>query len=149
MKNSPLQLDDYFLSELQFTLLMDTSDVPLAQQFEPLSIKVNADTKMRGRDSRKWRCKLSVSSKGEKDGKYPYSFNVEYVGLFSVIDEFPAEHIEQMVKTNAPAVLYSSVREVLMFLTGRGRLTAVMLPSVTFLEPPKKPTGKRKVAKKK
>jgi hypothetical protein len=56
-----------------------------------------------------------------------------------------------MVRTNAPALLYSAAREALMYLTGRGRSPAILLPSITFLEPPKPPPtkqGKQKTAAK-
>jgi preprotein translocase subunit SecB len=155
MKNSPLQLEDYVLSDLQFTILLDLSDVPPSERnFDPLNIEVGATTQTIGRNVRKWRCQLNVWSKMDEGGKYPYTFKLQYTGFFRVVDEFPEEFIEQMVRTNAPAVLYSAAREMLMFLTGRGRLGAVMLPSVTFLELSKKPkpgakTSKKKIAKKK
>jgi preprotein translocase subunit SecB len=108
-----------------------------SQDFGVLSLEVDSETKMRGGNPRKWRSKVTVQSRAEQGKVYPYSFRIEYTGFFTVADEFPEEFVEQMVKTNAPAVLYSSAREALMFLTGRGRLRAVLLPSVTFLEPPK------------
>jgi len=153
MKNSPLQLEDYFVSDLQFSLLFDLKDVPPSgQDFDPVNLDLNTKTVRRGRDPRKWRCVLRVGAK--PNGNYPYSFSIEYTGFFSVIDEFPADFVEQMVKTNAPAILYSSAREALMYLTGRGRLRSILLPSITFLELPKgkkiaRATLPRKIAKKK
>jgi preprotein translocase subunit SecB len=155
VKNSPLQLEDYFVSDLQFSLLLNLKDVPPSgQDFDPVNMKLNAKTEMRERNPRKWRCVLRVGAHPKEGQNYPYSFSIEYTGFFSVIDEFPAEFVEQMVRTNAPAVLYSSAREALMHLTGRGRLTAVLLPSITFLELPKgkkaaRATLPRRIAKKK
>jgi preprotein translocase subunit SecB len=138
MKNSPLQLEDYLLSELQFRILLDLKEIPPSEQdFDALTLQVSAKTEKRGRDPRKWRCDLTVRSNPQAKGNFPYAFSIQYTGFFAVIDEFPLEYVEQMVKTNAPAILYSSARETLMHLTGRGRLTAILLPSITFLELPK------------
>lgn len=126
---------------LRFSLLLDLKTTPAPEQdFDALNLELNTITEMRERDPRKWRCVLTVRSKPGKGQKHPYSFSIQYTGLFSVIDEFPSKFVEQMVRTNAPAILYSSAREALMYLTGRGRLTAVLLPSITFLE---LPTGKK------
>jgi len=89
---------------------------------------------------------LVVRSKEEKAANYPYNFELIYVGFFKVIEEFPPERIEQMVRVNAPALLYSAAREMLVYLTGRGRMPGILLPSITFIEPIKpapKRVGKR------
>jgi preprotein translocase subunit SecB len=148
MQNSPLQLEDYFLKSLRFALVSPITEIPdPGAKYDPLSIEIDAKTeKLEGGPSR-WRCQVSVTSKDEEAKNFPYSFEMVYVGFFGVVPEFPAERLEQMVRTNAPALLYSAAREALMYLTGRGRLPAILLPSITFLEPPSKsrhqPTKKR------
>ena len=102
-----------------------------------LDIEVNADTQMRNGDPLSWRSEITVKSKDEKEGAYPYTFSVVYVGFFRVVKEFPSELAEQLARTNGPALLYSAAREALMYLTGRGRFPAILLPSITFLEPPR------------
>jgi preprotein translocase subunit SecB len=139
MQNSPLQLEDYMLKRLRFALtspLKELLDAP--GRYDLLDIEVNSQTDNRD-DPLRWRSEILIRSKDEKEGNYPYSFELVYVGFFRVVEGFPSDRIEQMVRANAPALLYSAARETLMYLTGRGRLPAIMLPSVTFIEPP---TGK-------
>ncbi len=91
-----------------------------------------------------------VRSKDEGEGTYPYTFQLTYVGFYKVVKQYPSDRIEQMVKTNAPALLYSAAREAIVYLTGRGRSPAILLPSITFLQPPPKVTKTvtKKAAKK-
>ena len=77
---------------------------------------------MLGDDSLAWRCEVTVRSKTEGEGTYPYSFELLYVGFFRVVKEFPPDRIQQMVKVNGPALLYSAAREAIMYLTGKGRV---------------------------
>jgi preprotein translocase subunit SecB len=144
MQNSPLQLEDYMVKRLRFAL---TS--PLNEMFDPqtaydsLDIEVTTQTNNRNNDPLCWRSEISIRSKDEKEGIYPYTFELVYVGFFRVHQGFPNERIEQMVRANAPALLYSAARETLMYLTGRGRLPPIMLPSLTFIEPPKQHQNKQ------
>jgi preprotein translocase subunit SecB len=138
MLNSPLLLEEYVLRELQFSLISDLKNRPdRAAQYDGLSIEVTTEVEKRDGDLRKWRCELTVESKAEKGANHPYKFRVTYVGFFSVAETYPAERVEMMARTNTPALLYSAAREALLPLTGRGPFPAILLPSVTFLEPPK------------
>lgn len=137
MQSSPLQLEDYLLRRLRFGLVSPLNDMlDPSVIYDPLDVDINAETRNRNDDPLLWRTELVVRSRDEKEGTYPYTFELVYVGFFRVVKEFPAERVEQMVRANAPALLYSAAREALLYLTGRGRLPAVLLPSVTFIEPP-------------
>lgn len=137
MQLSPLRLEDSLLKEVRFSLTGLLAEPPdSAVKYDLMDVEVASDTKMRGDDPLAWRCELTVKSKEVPEAIYPYSFIFVYVGFFRVVKEFPAERIPQMVRTNAPAVLYSAAREAVLYLTGRGRYPAVLLPSITFLEPP-------------
>ncbi len=140
MQLSPLRLEDFLLKELRFALISPLTEVPTGIKYDQLDIEVDANTQMRGNDARLWRCEVTVRSKDEKEGTYPYTFQITYVGFFSVIDAYPIDRVEQMAKVNCPAPLYSAARETLLHITGRGRFPAVLLPSITFLEPQKAAT---------
>lgn len=136
VQNSPLQLEEYFLKELMFSLADDLKEIPpKSANFDSMNIDVDADVEMRDSDPRKWRCEITVRSKTKKELKHPYKFSIAFVGFFWVIDEFPAERVEVMARTNAPAVLYSAAREALLSVSGRGRYPAILLPSITFIVP--------------
>jgi preprotein translocase subunit SecB len=137
MQLSPLQLEDYLLKDLRFSLNSPLTEIPAESvSYDPLDIEVNAVVEMRGNDPLSWRCELTVRSRDEKEGTYPYTFSVVYVGFFKVVKDFPPESVQQMAKVNSPVLLYGAAREAIMYLTGRGRNPAVLLPSITFLEPP-------------
>lgn len=141
MQASPLQLEGYFLKELQFSLADGLTAIPSASaKYDAIGIKVDTDTTLRDGDPLKWRCELTVESGGESDKKTPYTFRITFVGFFRVSKGYPAERVEIMARTNAPAVLYSAAREALVPLTSRGPYAAIVLPSVTFLEPTPPPT---------
>lgn len=146
MQNSPLQLEDYLLKSLRFAIIAPLTDVPAPATFDLLSIEVNAETQKRDDHPLRWRCELTVASKDEEDKNYPYTFELVYVGFFTVVKEFPSDRVEQMVRVNAPSLLYSAAREAIMYLTGRGRVPATLLPSITFLEPPSKTVTKGQLA---
>jgi preprotein translocase subunit SecB len=147
MQNSPLQLEEYLLKSLKFALVSPLTEMLDPHVvYDPMSIEVNAKTAKRDSDPLRWRCELSIRSKDEDEGNFPYSFQLIYIGFFRVVEQFPADRVEQMVRTNAPALLYSAAREALMYLTGRGRLPAILIPSITFLEPPKAQAAKVRAA---
>src|SRR6266851_4996574 len=137
MQSSPLQLEDYMLKDLRFAIVPPLTNLEPPVAFDLLRVEVDAETQKRENDPLRWRCQLSIRSRDEDEGNFPFTFRLVYIGFFRVVKDYPAERIEQMVRTNAPALLYSAAREAIMFLTGRGRLPALLLPSVTFLEPPK------------
>lgn len=160
MQASPLQLEGYFLKDLQFSLTDSLGDMQdKAIKYGNPGISVDVKTDRRGNDPRKWRCELSVESNKDSDLKLPYTFRITFVGFFEVIKGYPEERIELMARTNAPALLYSAAREALLPLTARGPVPALILPSVTFLQPAteagsqaregtKTPTKKKQVVRK-
>ena len=47
---------------------------------------------------------------------------------------YPEDSVERLAKTNCPAVLYSTAREMLVTVVRRSPYIPVLIPSVTFLE---------------
>ena len=62
----------------------------------------------------------------------PYSFRAEAVGFFSVVESYPEDRAEWLVKTNASSVLYSVVREALRNAMATGPWKPIILPAVSF-----------------
>lgn len=137
MQPSPLQLEAYFLKELTFTITDQLESPPKrAAKTDNVGIKVGADVGPRDDDALKWRCELTVESVEEPESIPPYRFRITFVGFFHVVKGYPAERVELMARTNAPALLFSAAREALVPITSRGPYPAIVLPSVTFLEAP-------------
>jgi preprotein translocase subunit SecB len=59
---------------------------------------------------------------------------VQYIGFFSVDEPVPEGQMGRMVAVTAPSILYSSIRELLALLTGRGPMPCLLLPVVTFID---------------
>jgi preprotein translocase subunit SecB len=83
---------------------------------------------------RLWRVCVDVSFGGKKGIKAAYHGRIRYVGFFSVSEPVPKDKMERIIAVTAPSILYSSIRELVALLTGRGPGKAVMLPVVSFLD---------------
>lgn len=137
MMNSPLQLKGYFLKEIHFSISEDFASPPVTKpELKSLGLKVEAETSIYGETPRQWRCELAVESSPPPLTSYPYQFRIVYIGFFEVDEHYPEDKVELLAKTNAPALLYSGARELLLMLTSRAPFLApLFLPSVTFIEP--------------
>lgn len=94
---------------------------------------------------REWLVSLGVHIEG-KDAQAPYFGHVEYVGIFSVAEDYPEKKMGRLVAITAPSILYGAVRELVAFLTGRGPHRPVMLPTVSFQGLSLKETGTGKTS---
>jgi preprotein translocase subunit SecB len=75
-----------------------------------------------------------------------YTFHLALVGFFFVAENYPKDKVEILAKTNCPAVLYSTAREMLVTVVRRSPFTPVLIPSVTFLEIENKEDEQRKAS---
>lgn len=108
-----------------------------------LTTKVN--TAKSNEDDRQYRVGLQIScSQGEGDF-VPYSIEAELVGFFEVDANIPQEKIGDIVSVNAPAVLYSAARELVLLVTGRGPFPPFLLPCSTFTDDA--PSNRKQVPK--
>ncbi|HEX8376722.1 MAG TPA: protein-export chaperone SecB [Pedobacter sp.] len=150
MQSSPLQLEDYYLKKLEFSLLNDLAEKPVkGETYEPVEFSVSYDSKPIEANKRRWRCELTVEFLEKAQEKVPYNFQVTLVGFFGISEKWPEERIDDLAKVNCPAVLYSAIREILVTITGRNLFPTLVLPSVTFIgEAFDKKTEKEKPVKK-
>lgn len=79
--------------------------------------------------------KLDVRLLGKDGHVPPYKLHVILLGVFRC--DFCGEpgQRQRLIEVNGPAVLYGSVRELVLQLTSRGPLGPLTLPTVTFLPP--------------
>ncbi|MBX3277616.1 MAG: protein-export chaperone SecB [Acidobacteria bacterium] len=134
MQPSPLQLKYYLLADLQFTVSDDFKDVPAPAGYDVMEFIINVETNRIDEAPLRWRSELTIESKEAAGRRLPYGFRIKYVGFFEVVPQYPSDKVELMVRTNAPALLYSAARETLLTLTARGPVPALILPTVTFLQ---------------
>ena len=78
--------------------------------------------------------KLEIKLLGTEVSPPPYFIDLEIVGTFSLPNiELPVN--ETLVECNGPAVLYGSIRELVMQVTSRGPFPPIVLPTVNFVNP--------------
>lgn len=139
MQVSPLQLEGYFLKEVLFSLNEEITEKPTElKKSENLGVEVSVATDCLDENERRWRCELTLDLKPNKESDSAYTFHLVLVGFFFVTENYPKGKVELLAKTNCPAVLYSTAREMLVTVVRRSPFAPVLIPSVTFLEIEKK-----------
>lgn len=135
MQFSPLQLEGYFLKELAFSLNGEIEEKPTElKKSENLGVEVSVDVKQLDKAKRRFRCELALDLKPEREDDSAYKFHLVLVGFFFVAENYPKDKVELLAKTNCPAVLYSTAREMLVTVVRRSPFAPVLIPSVTFLQ---------------
>lgn len=135
MQFSPLQLEGYFLKEISFSLAGDITEKPTElKKAENLGVEVSVATECINEEERRWRCELTLDLKPEAEAVSAYTFHISLVGFFFISEKYSADKVELLAKTNCPAVLYSTAREMLVTIVRRSPFAPVLIPSVTFLE---------------
>jgi preprotein translocase subunit SecB len=128
MKSAPLSLNVSYPTRIN--LVSEPEGACDAGYDVACDIEVGQNTT----NPRRWRIVLEVkfSAKGVK--RPAHKGEVAYVGIFTVAEDYPEDRMPRLVAVNAPSMLYSSIRELVALLTGRGPLRSVLLPTVSFIE---------------
>jgi preprotein translocase subunit SecB len=134
MHPAPLQLEHYFVSDLHFSVNR-TFDAAKAPELKYEHLTVQSTFLQDDKDASKWQITLRVGHQPAATVNSPYSFSVEIVGFFFALPTYKYDK-EQLIKTNAPAILYGVAREFVRTVTASGlHHFGVLLPSVSFFEP--------------
>ena len=130
-ETSKLLLDNYFLSEI-FVRANENFDTKQTMNLSANGITVESVAVKIAEDVRHWQVTLKVFYQSKNEVNAPYSFRAEAVGFFSVVESYPDDCAEWLVKTNASSVLYSVVREALRNAMATGPWKPILLPAVSF-----------------
>ena len=145
MQISPLQLEGYFLKELTFSVNDEIEEKPTElKKSKDLDVEVSVAVTELDPENRRWRCELTLDLKPKKDPNSAYIFHLVLVGFFFVLKDYPKDIVEMLARTNSPAILYSTAREMLVTVVRRSPFAPVLIPSVTFLEIEKKQSKDKK-----
>jgi preprotein translocase subunit SecB len=134
MKNSPLQLKRYFVTELSLTANKEFDpkrETKLGRESIIVTPSLLPDTS----DARQWQVTLRIQQQPGAGANPPYFCALEIVGFFRLQDDYPEENIEWMVQTNGTSVLFSAAREILRGATALGPYPPILLPTVSFYGP--------------
>ena len=130
---SKLQLKNYFLKELSYFLKDSLEKEPGRKTHEKkIELEISDLTTPIDGSSHDWRCELTIKSTNPDKVSF-YDFRIVIVGFFSIDPKADAETAKLIAKTNAPAVLYSTSREIVATVTRRSPYPGTLLPAVTFL----------------
>ena len=148
---SPLFLKHYFIANLSVKANPDFASFTDAKQFQHAietaegNLGAEVEIAKNPENDRDWKVGLKIhhASSGEKF--CAYFIDIELVGFFEMHSSVPSEKVPALVAANAPALLFSAARELVMLITGRGPLPPLCLPSVTFVDavPPEQPAPSR------
>lgn len=133
MKLAPLQLEGYFLTDLncqanpQFKADKETKfnerDLEVASAVQPIKDRPN-----------RWQVSLNIKLQPAPDANSPYSFCLSLVGvIYWVGPELPEDKVGTLLRTNGPSMLYGVAREMARDMTARGPFPPLVLPSVSFI----------------
>ena len=133
MKAAPLQLCHYFVPQAGFGVTPSFEpEKPMSLQASSLRVESRCERATDPAAGWQWQVIVGVEFKPTEGENAPYGFSVEIVGLFDVVEQYPAEKAEQLVRTNGSTMLYGMTREIVRDMTSRGPHPPVILPSASF-----------------
>jgi len=143
VKRSPLRIKNYFVTSFSVKAnpAEDGAKTPLE---DGVNIVTKVETAQHADNKRDWKVALQVDCSPVEKNVCAYIVAVELVGFFEIDKELPEDRIADVVAANAPAILYSAAREIILLMTGRGPFPPFALPSATFID--ETPSSKRKAA---
>lgn len=140
MRTSPLQIDNYFISELHFAAnAAFDAKKPVDVRDDQFVVESNSHKDEKRPDF--WQTIVRIKHQPAATENAPYSLILEVVGFFQVMSSFPTEKVERLVKTNGSTMLYSIAREIVRSITCSGPYRGLLLPSVSFFEPLPEPSA--------
>ena len=126
MQISPLRLErHYFTRTVLISKSGDVDDVPNRIDCK-LGFAVDSENRRRHKVS------LKLLLEDEEGTRAPYSGEFEGVGYFAVAESWPDDQIARLVSVNCPSLLYGTVREMVLILSGRHEHGPVQLPTLRF-----------------
>jgi preprotein translocase subunit SecB len=136
MKASPLNLRDYYVTELSVTTNKNFDlQKPVSMKFEDLVVERHLIQHNDAKNGSPWQLTLRVHHTSAPERNAPYQFTLELVGFFDVNAKVPAEKVETILKVNGASMLYGAARQVIRSATAQGPYLPVLLPSVSFYAP--------------
>lgn len=142
VKKSPLKIKNYFVTSLSIKAnpAEEGAKSPLE---DGVNLVTKVETAQHAENKRDWRVALQINCSPAEKNVCAYVIGVELVGFFEVDKDLKEELIGDVVAANAPAILYSAARELILLVTGRGPFPPFALPSATFID--ETPSSKKRL----
>ena len=133
MKKSPLKVKNYFVTGLSVKAnpIVEGTQGPLVGE---ANVTTKVEAAQRTDNKREWKVALQLNCEPVEKNAGAYVVAMELIGFFEVDNVLPVDRIGDVVAANAPAILYSAARELILLITGRGPFPPFSLPSATFID---------------
>lgn len=133
MKRSPLKIKNYFVTNFSVKAnpAEEGAKIPLA---DGVNTVTKVETAQHAENKRDWKVALQINCTPVENNVCAYLIAAELIGFFEVDKEMEEEKIGDVVAANAPAILYSAARELILLVTGRGPFPPFPLPSAHFID---------------
>lgn len=137
MRPSPLKVHGIYFVEIDISLprheVADPKQISLSTRTDvqkvnedPICYEVTLTTQ--------FTIEFGITEEEEEKAATRFENQVVVLGRFSVDQAYPSERVDDLVKINGPAVLYSVTRELVSNFTSRSLSEIIVLPSVTFID---------------
>ncbi len=139
---SPIQTRSHWIRRVNFEPL----DIPLENSSYEARISLE-----HAKPDQYWRVLIKVVFGGKHPAQAQHNGLIEFEGIFDVHPDFPEDKVEELVRMNGGAILYSAVRELVLNLTARSKYGPFEMPTIDarmFIKPPKKAAAKEAAPKK-
>ncbi len=145
---SPLLLKSYFFPVISVVANPKWSQDPVDSELD-LNLKVQNDLYVSKGTENNFQVRVAITIDSTETKPAPYDVLLIVIGTFGTVPDFPEK--ETLVKISGSSILYGAAREYLATITGRGPYPPLLLPSVSFLPVPQKPSPlpKQTIAKQK
>lgn len=134
MKKSPLSIKNYFVTSLSIKPNPSGEGAKVPLEGGGINVATKVETAQHVEDKRAWRVALQIDCSPTEKNLCVYIVSAQLVGFFEIDKDVPEGRIEDVIAANAPAILYSAARELVLLVTGRGPYPPLSLPSATFID---------------
>lgn len=135
MEKSRLVLEHYNLLRLVLEPAADGEPVPLGTYPDFGAAKFGSSIQLGNiqlpSGEPRFTVQLRLRAEPKEGGKFPYKLEIELLGVFDG-ERLSEEKRDALVAVNGASLLYGAAREIVLGLTSRSLMGAVLLPSVTF-----------------
>ncbi|MFA6959389.1 MAG: hypothetical protein WC205_01405 [Opitutaceae bacterium] len=137
MKAAPITLLDYCATDLSFTANREfAQERPVDFRMEDFAATPTVQLSPRDNEPRRWQLTLEIKHTPVVGCNFPYAYRLVLVGFFRAEDSVTSANEERTVRIHGASVLYGMGREIVRAVTGRGPHRAVLIPTVSFYDPP-------------
>ncbi len=125
-----VQIQGQYLKDSSFS----TVGAPevFAELKEAPKVEMNLDIKVIDKGSGTYEVILDIKAKALKDIITVFTIDIEYAGLFKIIDEPTEEQKQQILMVYCPSIIFPFARSVIATITREGGFMPLMVNPVDF-----------------